>query len=111
MRAYAKVTFRAIGVEFGFWIEGLAAEDDHVHVFLEFPPKCVIAWVVGILKSIPPSRTSRKFLYLRRKLRSEELSEDGHAVPALADRLTADLLSRYILCHDEVQATNEQDIS
>jgi REP element-mobilizing transposase RayT len=49
--AAAAETFRAIAEEFGFWIEELAIEEDHVYVFLEFPPKDAIARVVGILKS------------------------------------------------------------
>jgi len=53
--------FVAIAEEFGFWIEELAIESDHVHVFLEFPPKYAIARVVGILKSISASRTFQQF--------------------------------------------------
>jgi putative transposase len=34
----------------------LAVEEDHVHVFLEFPPKYAIARVVGILNSISATR-------------------------------------------------------
>jgi len=36
VRAYVTKCFRAIAAEFNFWIDELAVEDDHVHVFLEF---------------------------------------------------------------------------
>jgi REP-associated tyrosine transposase len=76
VRAYVAKTFRAIAEECGFWLDTLAVEDDHVHVFLECPPKYSIARVVGILKSISASRTFARFGSLRRKFWSGELWED-----------------------------------
>ena len=110
VRAYVETTFRAIAEEFGFWIEELAIESDHVHVFLEFPPKYAIARVVGILKSISASRTFREFPSLRRKYWSDELWEDGYAVRTVGDRVTADLIRRYIKRHTEEQATNQPEL-
>ncbi len=102
--------FRAIADEFGFWIEELAVEEDHVHVFLEFPPRYSIARVVGILKSISASRTFQQFPWLRRKYWSGELWEDGYAVRTVGDRVTTDLIRRYIRRHTEEQATNQPEL-
>ena len=110
VRAYVETTFRAIAEEFGFWIEELAIESDHVHVFLEFPPKYAIARVVGILKSISASRTFQQFPWLRRQYWSGELWEDGYAVRTVGDRVTADLIRRYIKRHTEEQATNQPEL-
>ncbi len=110
VREYVKETFRAIAEEFGFWIEELAVEEDHVHVFLEFPPRYSIARVVGILKSISASRTFQQFPWLRRKFWSGELWEDGYAVRTVGDRVTADLIRRYIRRHTEEQATNQPEL-
>lgn len=110
VRAYIRETFQAIAEEFGFWIEELAIEEDHVHVFLEFPPKYAIARVVGILKSISASRTFQQFPWLRRKYWSSELWEDGYAVRTVGDRVTADLIRRYIKRHTEEQATNQPEL-
>ena len=110
VRAYVRETFQAIAEEFGFWIEELAIEEDHVHVFLEFPPKYAIARVVGILKSISASRTFHEFPWLRRKFWSGELWEDGYAVRTVGDRVTADLIRRYIKRHTEEQATNQPEL-
>ena len=110
VRAHLEATFRAIAEEFGFWIEELAIESDHVHVFLEFPPKYAIARVVGILKSISASRTFQQFPWLRRQYWSGELWEDGYAVRTVGDRVTADLIRRYIKRHTEEQATNQPEL-
>jgi putative transposase len=110
VRAAIAETFRAIADEFGVWIEELAVEADHVHVFLEFPPKYSIARVVGILKGISASRTFQQFPWLRRKYWSGELWEDGYAVRTVGDHVTADLISRYIRRHDDEQATNQPEL-
>ena len=110
VRAYVTKTFRAIAEEFGFWVDELAIEADHVHVFLEFPPKYAIARVIGILKSISASRTFQQFPWLRQKYWSGELWEDGYAVRTVGDRVTADLIRRYIKHHTEEQATNQPEL-
>ena len=110
LRAWVTETFRAIAEEFGFAIEELAVEDDHVHLFLEFPPKYSVARVVGILKSISASRASRQFPGLRARFWSGELWEDGYAVRTVGDRVTADLIRRYIKRHEQVQATNQPEL-
>jgi putative transposase len=110
VRAAITETFRAIAEEFGFWVEELAVEADHVHVFLEFPPKYSIARVVGILKSISASRTFQQFPWLRRKYWSGELWEDGYAVRTVGDHVTAELIKRYIRRHADEQATNQPEL-
>lgn len=105
-----EATFRAIAEEFGFRIEELAIEGDHVHVFLEFPPKYAIAKVVGIPKSISANGTFHQYPWLRRKYRSGELWEDGYAVRTVGDQVTADLIKRYIRRHDDEQATNQPEL-
>ena len=110
MRAYVVKSFHAIAAEFGFWIDELAVEEDHVHVFLEFPPKYAIARVVGILKSISASRTFARFGSLRRKFWSGELWEDGYAARTVGDTVTSDLIRRYIKRHTVEQATKQPEL-
>ena len=110
MRAYVTKSFRAIAEEFSFWIDELAVEHDHVHVFLEFPPKYSLARVVGILKSISASRTFDKFPELRRKFWSGELWEDGYAARTVGDRVTSELIRRYIKRHTTEQATKQPEL-
>ncbi len=110
VRASVVKTFRAIAEEFDFWIDELAVEHDHVHVFLEFPPKYAIARVVGILKSISASRTFDQFPELRRKFWSGGLWEDGYAARTVGDRVTSDLIRRYIKRHTAEQATKQPEL-
>ena len=110
IRTWVCETFRAIAEEFGFWIEELTVEEDHVHLLLAFAPKYSIARVVGILKSISASRTFHQFPWLRRTYWSGELWEDGYAVRTVGDHVTADLIKRYIRRHDDEQATNQPEL-
>lgn len=110
MRRGIQETCRVIAEECGFWIEAVAVEEDHVHVFLEVPPKDSIARVVGILKSISASRTFHACPWLRRQYWSGELWEDGYAVRTVGDHVTADLIKRYIRRHDDQQATNQPEL-
>ena len=43
LREYVRDLFYRIAEEFGFEIEELELADDHVHVFLSFPPRYSIA--------------------------------------------------------------------
>ncbi len=110
VRASVTKCFRAIAEESSFWIDELAVAHDHVHVFLEFPPKYSIARVVGILKSISASRTFDRFPELRRKFWSGELWEDGYAARTVGDRVTSDLIRRYIKRHTTEQATKQPEL-
>lgn len=110
VRRWVQETFRAIAEECGCWIEEVAVEEDHVHVFLEVPPKYSIARVVGILKRSSASRTFHEFPWLRRQYWSGELWEDGYAVRTVGDHVTADLIRRYIRRHDDQQATNQPEL-
>ena len=110
VRAYVTRPFQAIGEEFGFWIHKLAIEDDHVHVFPEFPRKYAIARVVRILKSISASRAFARFPQLRRKLWSGELWEDGYAARTVGDKVTSDLIRRHIKRRAVDQATKRPEL-
>ena len=58
LRDYAREVFYRIAEEVDFAIEELELAQDHVHVFLSFPPRYSIAKTVGILKSISASQIS-----------------------------------------------------
>ena len=72
---------------------------DHVHLFLNFPPRYAIAKVVGILKSISASELFKEFPELRRQLWGGEFWEDGYFVRTVGDQVTAEVVKRYIQYH------------
>ena len=77
--------------------------------FSSFRPRTSVARVVGMLKSISASRAFRQFPGLRARFWSGELWEDGYAVRTVGDRVTADLIRRYIKRHEQEQATNQPE--
>ena len=58
---YTEEVFKHIAEEYGFWIETMGVEEDHVRIFLEVPPKYSPAQVVQILKSISAREVLEKF--------------------------------------------------
>jgi putative transposase len=70
--------------------------EDHVHVFLEASPNYSPAEVVQIMKSISAREVFRKFPRLRKQFWAGELWSDGYFVRSVGDRVTADVIRRYI---------------
>jgi REP-associated tyrosine transposase len=87
---------REIAQDFGFAIDTLAVAGDHVHIFLDFPPRYSIAKVVGILKSISASQVFEEFPQLRKQLWARELWEDGYFARTVGDKVRAEVIRRYI---------------
>ena len=69
-----------------------------------------IARVVGILKSTSGSRAFARFPRLRRKFWSEDLWDDGSAARTVGDRVTSDLICRYIQRHAVEQAAKQPEL-
>lgn len=99
IRRRVEQLFRQIAEDFGFEIEELEVAKDHVHIFLNFPPRYAIAKVVGILKSISASRVFKEFPELGEQLWKGEFWEDGYVVRTVGDAVTAAVIRRYIRYH------------
>ncbi len=96
--------FSEIAAHHGFEIQELRIAKDHVHIFLSFPPRYSIAQVVGMLKSISASEIFDQFREMKKVLWGGEFWEDGYFVRTVGDKVTADLIKRYIKYHhDEIQ--------
>ena len=93
---YTKEVFQQIADEYGFWIDTMEVMEDHVHVFIEVPPKYSPAEVVQILKSISARQVFKKFRKLRKQLWSGKLWSDGYFARSVGDKVTADIIRRYI---------------
>ena len=109
MQAWIAETLRRVAEEFGFEVEEMMVDADHVHIFVTFPPKYSVAKVVGIFKSISASRAFKRFAWLRNTFWSGELWEDGYAVRTVGDKVTSDLVKRYIQRHQQ-EATNQPEL-
>ncbi len=103
IRRRVREIFLEIGAHHGFEIQETRVASDHVHIFLGFPPRYSIAYVVGILKSISAGENFDEFPSVKRELWGGEFWEDGYFVRTVGDKVTADLIKRYINYHyDEV---------
>jgi putative transposase len=93
---YLKEVFSQIAVEYGFEIDTMEVMEDHVHIFTEVPPRYSPAEVVQIMKSVSAREVFKKFPRLRKELWSGELWNDGYFVRSVGDKVTADIIRRYI---------------
>jgi putative transposase len=93
---YLKVIFNKVAEEYEFRIDTMEVMEDHIHIFVEVPPKYSPARVVQIMKSISAREVFREFPNLRKQLWAGELWNDGYFVRSDGDEVTADVIRRYI---------------
>ena len=86
--------FLEIAENHGFEIEEMRVAPDHVHLFLNFPPRYSIAQVVGMLKSLSASEVFEEFPEVKKELWGGEFWEDDYFVRTVRDKVTADLIKR-----------------
>ena len=92
----AKSIFRAIAEQYDFEIEIMEIMEDHVHIFVSAPPRYAPAQIVQIFKSISAREIFKKYPSLRRVLWKRELWNDGYFVRSVGDKVTSDVIRRYI---------------
>ena len=99
----AEQLIRKICEEYGFEIIKMEVSAEHVHILLSFPPKRSIGEVVRIIKSISARELFREFPSLKHRLWSEQLWEDGYFVRTVGDRMTRDVIEKYIEHHRNLE--------
>ena len=100
--------FHEIGEHHGFEIEEMEVDKDHVHIFLSFPPKHSISKVVGIFKAVSAKEIRSEFPGVRKQLWGGEFWEDGYFVRTVGDKVTAEVIKKYIRFHEEKKKRPEQ---
>ena len=93
---YLKEVFQQIAEEYEFRIGTMKALEDHVHIFVEVPPRYSPAQVVQILKSVSGREIFKKFPKLRKQLWAGEFWSEGYFVRSVGDKVTADIIRKYI---------------
>jgi len=93
---YVKAMFTRIAEQYEFRIDTMEVMEDHVHVFVEAPPRYSPARVVQIMKSISAREVFKQFPDLRKQLWAGELWNDGYFVRSVGDKVTADIIRKYI---------------
>ena len=104
----AEQLMRKICAEYGFEIIKMEISVEHVHILLSFPPKHSIGDVVRIIKSISARELFRAFPSLRHRLWSGQLWEDGYFARTVGDRMTRDIIEKYIEHHRTLEQVPAQ---
>ena len=108
IRARVKEIFKEISSNHDFEIDTLEVAKDHVHIFLSFPPRYSISKVVGMLKSISASVIFQKHPEVKQELWGGEFWEDGYFVRTVGDKVTKEVIRKYIKYHREHEKSPKQ---
>jgi len=101
IRARIKEIFKEISSNHDFEIDTLEVAEDHVHIFLSFPPRHSISKAVGMLKSISASVIFQEHAEVKQELWGGEFWEDGYFVRTVGDKVTKEVIRKYIKYHRE----------
>ena len=97
-----------IGDAYQIEIEELEVSIDHVHIFCSFPPKLSITQEVTRFKSLSARAIFREQPQIRRQLWGGEFWEDGYFARTVGDKVTAQVIKRYIQNHRDDKAQDLQ---
>ena len=93
---FVKKVFEQIAEEYDFHIDTMEVMEDHVHVFIEAPPRYAPAEVVQIMKSISAREVFKEFPKMRKTMWSGRIWGDGYFVRSVGDKVTSDIIRKYI---------------
>jgi putative transposase len=108
IQEHVKELIQEIEEHHGFIIGTLEVAPDHIHIFLSFPPRYSISKVVGMLKSISASEIFKEHPEVKKQLWGGEFWEDGYFVRTVGDKITAEVIRKYIKHHREQKKLPEQ---
>jgi putative transposase len=103
VRERAEQVIREICDEYAIEIEEMEVATDHVHLLVSFPPRLSIGEVVRTIKSISARELFREFPRIKKRLWAGELWEDGYFARTVGDRMTRQLIEKYIKHHRDIE--------
>jgi putative transposase len=80
-------------------IEEMEVSSDHAHIFCSFPPRLSITQVITRFKSLSARAIFREHPQVKRQLWGGELWEDGYFARTVGDKVTAEVIKKYIQHH------------
>ena len=102
-----KELFAEIAERYEFEIDTMEVKDDHVHLFLSAPPRYSPARVVQIIKSISAKVVFRQFPEVKEQLWGGEFWSDGYFVRSVGDKVTSEVIRRYVKYQQQEQLSFE----
>ena len=100
--------FADIAGQYDSTSEEMEVSPDHVPLFCSCPPRYSIAPVVTRCKSLRARAIFRAFPRGKRRLWGGELWEDGYCARTVGDKVTAEVIRRYIQQHRVEKAGDAQ---
>lgn len=100
--------FVQIAEAYDIGIEEMHVAEDHVHLFVWFPPRLSISQVVMYLKSLSARKLFSEYPELRRRMWNGALWEDGFFVRTVGEGVEAEVVRRYIRRHEDEEISEEQ---
>ncbi len=94
---------KEISEEYGIEIQEMEVAIDHVHMLVSFPPRLSIGEVVRTIKSISARELFHEFPGIKKRLWSGELWEDGYFARTIGDRMTRQIIDKYIKHHRDIE--------
>jgi putative transposase len=102
-----EATIRRIAEEYEWAIDELAVQEDHVHVFMQVPPRYAPSQVVQIMKSITAREVFEQFPQLRKRLWAGKFWGAGYFVRSVGDAVIAEVIRNYIRYQDTDHDTRQ----
>ena len=102
-----KMSFEEISERYEFEIDTMEVKDDHVHLFLSAPPWYSPAKIVQIIKSISAKMVFKQFPEVKKELWGGEFWSDGYFVRSVGDKVTSEVIRRYIKYQQQEQLSFE----
>ena len=89
-------------------VEEMEVAEDHVHVFTGIPPKYSVGEIIRALKCISAKEIFVRYPEVERFLWGGEFWEDGYFVRTVGDKVTGEVIKKYIRYHRHVEKSLDQ---
>lgn len=91
--------FQEIGENYDITVDEMEVSNDHVDIFCSFPPRYSIADVITRFKSLSARAIFREYPEVKQRLWGGEFWEDGYFARTVGDKVTSEMVKRYIQSH------------
>ena len=95
--SYLKYILSEIEKRYDIRFDTVGTDGDHMHIFVDAPPKYSPSEIFRIVKSITAREMFTKFPEIKRNLWGGEFWNDGGYIGTVSEGTTADMVRRYIL--------------
>ena len=102
--------FTEIAEAYDITIEEIEVSVDHVHIFCSFPPRLSISQVMTRFKSLSAHAIFKEHPQVKQQLWGGQFWEDGYVARTVGDKVTAEVIKKYIRHHREEKDNAQLDL-